>query len=213
MAPRDDPRRLSRPPGARLPPDPIPPEREGAGADTRTSPQRLTDSQTSEVYNRGVAPPPPGTRWPDLSLKNESGGAARLPAGETLYSFFKTTCPACELAWPYLDRIRRLADGGSFSVLAVSQDDPVETARFSARLGVEIPTVYDPEPWTASETLGLASVPTFLLVGADGVVRDCAVGFQKNKMEELADRAARLSGRPAPELFLPGDSVPVIKPG
>lgn len=155
----------------------------------------------------------PGTPLPSIALRDEKGLAAPRPAGETLYAFFKTTCPTCELAWPYLDRIRGLARGGALSVLAVSQDDPETTGRFYQTLGVSVPTLYDPEPWRASESLGLTNVPTFLLVGKDGVIRDAAVGFQRHKMEEFAGLAARLAGRPAPSLFDPSEEVPAIKPG
>jgi len=135
------------------------------------------------------------------------------PPGETLYGFFKTTCPTSALAWPYLDRIRNLAEGGSFSVLAVSQDDPETTARFYDDLGVALATLYDPEPWDASARLGLQSVPAFFLVGEDGLLRDSAVGFQRSKMEAFAGRAAHLAGRSVPAFFLPEENVPAIRPG
>jgi peroxiredoxin len=151
--------------------------------------------------------------FPAITLRDEKGRIAEVPPGEILYGFFKTTCPTCELAWPYLDRIRRIGEGGSLSIRAVSQDEPGATRRFYEELGVRIPTLYDPEPWTASETLGLESVPTFLMVGADGVLRDSAVGFQRKKMEEFADLAARRAGRPPAELFSPGENAPAWKPG
>jgi len=155
----------------------------------------------------------PGTPFPPIALWDEKGQIAEVPPGETLYGFFKTTCPTCELAWPYLDRIRRIGEGGSLSIRAVSQDEPETTRRFYEELGVRIPTLYDAEPWTASETLGLAAVPTFLMVGSDGVLRDSAVGFQRDKMEEFAGLAARLAGRPPAALFSPGEDVPAWKPG
>src|SRR5260370_15316586 len=71
-----------------------------------------------------------GMPFPSIALRDEEGQPARVPGGETLYAFFKTTCPTCELAWPYLDRIQEIAEEGSLSVLAVSQDDPEATARF-----------------------------------------------------------------------------------
>jgi thiol-disulfide isomerase/thioredoxin len=157
--------------------------------------------------------PGPGDPFPSLTLRDESGSVARLPSGDVLYAFFKTTCPTCEFTWPYLDRIRRIADGGALVVLAVSQDDPETTRRFGRDLGVAIPTLYDPEPWKASETLGLESVPTFLRVGTGGRVEDFAVGFQRHKMEEFAGLAARLAGRPAAAIFGPGENVPAIRPG
>lgn len=155
----------------------------------------------------------PGTSFPSLALRDEKGRAATVPSGEVLYAFFKTTCPASEFAWPYLDRVRRIGEGGSLSVLAVSQDDPDTTARFYADLNVAIPTLYDPEPWEASEAVGLTNVPAFVVVGRDGVIRDVAVGFQRHKMEEFAELAANRAGRLAQALFSPGESVPALKPG
>jgi len=150
---------------------------------------------------------------PPIALRDEKGRIAEVPPGETLYAFFKTTCPTCELAWPYLDRVRRIGEGGGLAIRAVSQDDPETTRRFYQDLGIQIPTLYDAEPWTASETLGLASVPTFLVVGPDRVLRDSAEGFQRDKMEEFALLAARLAGRPPAALFSPGENVPAWKPG
>ncbi len=167
----------------------------------------------AEVYNRAVAPLDPGTPFPSITLRDDNGRAAAVPRGETLFGFFKTTCPTCELAWPYLDRVHRLGEGGRLSILAVSQDDPETTARFYAGLAVAIPTLYDPDPWPASEVLGLTAVPTFLLVGEDRVVLERAEGFQRSKMEQFAGRAARLAGRPVGTFYPPNENVPGIKPG
>jgi peroxiredoxin len=155
----------------------------------------------------------PGNPFPKIELRDEGGGRALLPAKETLLAFFKTTCPTSEMAWPFLERIRQIAETGRLQLLAVSQDDPAETREFNRRLGVGVATLYDPPPWRASEALGLSYVPTFVLVGSEGVIRDTAVGFQKPKMEAFADRAAELAGRPKQPLFGPGENLPGIKPG
>ena len=136
-----------------------------------------------------------------------------LSAGETLYAFFKTTCPTCAFAWPYLDRIRNLAAGGALTILAVSQDDRAATDAFNQRLGVSLTTVYDSDPWEASTALRLTTVPTFVYVDAGGVVADAATGFQRHKMEQFAARAARASGRTPPALFSLDENIPAIKPG
>jgi peroxiredoxin len=154
----------------------------------------------------------PGTPFPTIALRDDKGLAAGIPPGEVLYAFFKTTCPTCELAWPYLDRVWKIAQGGGLSVLAVSQDDPETTGRFYEDLGVAVPTLYDRDPWEASEAAGLTAVPAFFVVGKDGVIRDSAVGFQRHKMEEFAELAANRAGRRA-VLFSPGEDVPAMKPG
>ncbi|HEY6066943.1 MAG TPA: hypothetical protein VIY96_12360, partial [Thermoanaerobaculia bacterium] len=98
----------------------------------------------------------PGAVFPQIELETESGARFLPPAAETLYGFFKTTCPTSELAWPYLDRIRRIG-GGALPVFGVSQDARRETAEFNGRLGVEIETLYDPPPWLSSSALGLTN--------------------------------------------------------
>jgi hypothetical protein len=146
-------------------------------------------------------------------LRDESGGPAPAPEGETLYVVFKTTCPTCALTWPYLDRIRSLAKGGGLSVLGVSQDDAGATRDFENRLGTRVETAYDPDPWPASDALGVTDVPTLFRVGSDGVLAETVVGFDRARMEGLAERAARLAGHAPAPLFRPDESVPALKPG
>lgn len=150
--------------------------------------------------------------FPQLELETESGERFVHPEAETLYGFFKTTCPTSELAWPHFDRIRQLGEGG-LAAFAVSQDGRAETARFHRRLGVALETLYDPEPWKASAALGLTNVPAFFLVGPDGRIRETVVGFQREKLEELAGRAGKLAGRRRVRLFPIGAQIPLIVPG
>lgn len=154
----------------------------------------------------------PGEVFPKLALETESGALFVQPQIETLYGFFKTTCPTSELSWPHFDRIRRIGEGG-LATFAVSQDDRAETAEFNSRLGVSVETLYDPEPWRASAALGLTNVPTFFLVGPDARIRETVVGFQREKLEDLARRAGKLAGRPPVRLFSIGDHIPLIVPG
>ncbi len=155
----------------------------------------------------------PGGRIPRLAFTDEHGAPFRMPSGEVLYAVFKTTCPTCALTWPSLDRIRAAAEGGGLSVLAVSQDDPAAAIAFADRLGTRIPTVFDLEPWPASETLGVETVPTLFRVGPDGRIAETVVGFDRARMEGFAREAAELAGRPPAPLWRAGESVPAVKPG
>lgn len=154
----------------------------------------------------------PGAVFPQIELETESGARFVPPAAETLYVFFKTTCPTSELSWPHLERIRRIASA-ALPIFAVSQDERPETAAFNDRLGVRVETLYDPSPWKASTALGLTNVPTFFLVAPGGRIRETVVGFQRPKLEALAKRAGKLSGRPSVRLFPIGQNVPLIVPG
>ncbi len=156
----------------------------------------------------------PGSPFPNISLREESGGAADPKrAGETLYAVFKTTCPTCELTWPFLERIRKIAEGGPFSIVAVTQDDPAKTKAFGARLRTNLETLYDREPWPASNALGVENVPTLFRVGADGVIAETIVGFDRAGMQGLARHAAVLAGHSPAELFTASDHAPAFKPG
>lgn len=192
-----------------------------AGAGSPNLSPRLVRS--GEVYNRGRLRPrwsrevslaalEPGERFPDIELETESGDRFVAGPREALYGFFKTTCPTSEMMWPYLDRIREIGAKG-LSTYAVSQDDRADTAAYNRRLGVQLETLYDPAPWNASSALGLTNVPTLFLVGANGRIRETVVGFQRPRLEDLARRAAKLAGRPAPRLFRIGDTIPLIVPG
>jgi len=154
----------------------------------------------------------PGAMFPQIELETESGARFVPPAAETLYVFFKTTCPTSELSWPHLERLRRIAST-ALPIFAVSQDERPETAAFNDRLGVHVETLYDPSPWKASAALGLTNVPTFFLVAPGGRIRETVVGFQRPKLEALAKRAGKLSGRRSVRLFPIGQSVPLIVPG
>ena len=151
----------------------------------------------------------PGSPFPRLDLRDSRGGAIEPPDREALYVFFKTTCPTCELLWPYLDRLRQRV-GGNLQILGVSQDGRRETEQFSSDQAAGVRMVYDPPPWRASEQVGLDSVPTMFLVGEDGRIREAIPGFQKAKLEELASGWSANGGAP---LFRPDDKVPEIRPG
>jgi thiol-disulfide isomerase/thioredoxin len=157
----------------------------------------------------------PGISFPPVALLDAQGRPAPQPKGETVYAFFKTTCPTCDLTWPFLERVRKLAEGGPLRIVAVSQDSPEETAAFNLRHGSRIETLYDPEPWKASEALALTNVPTLFRVGEDGRILDTVIGFQKQKLEELGALAGKRPGGSgtAESVFRPDEKVPAIRPG
>ncbi len=161
----------------------------------------------------GVPVLEPGAKFPALALADERGVPLAPPEGETLYVVFKTTCPTCALTWPFLERIRHAAEGGRMRVVGISQDDPEETREFERRVGAAVPAAYDAPPYPASAALGVSTVPTFLRVAEDGTIAETVIGFDRERLEALARRAADLAGRPPAPLFRPDEKVPAIKPG
>jgi peroxiredoxin len=160
-----------------------------------------------------VAALEPGAPFPPITLRDANGAPLPKPDRETLYVVFKTTCPTCEFTWPYLERLRQAAGSTGLRIVAVSQDPPEKAAAFNARLGSKVETAFDPQPWPASDRLGVDTVPSFFRVTADGKLADIAVGFSRDRMEGLAQRAAAAAGKPYEKLFRPADQVPSTKAG
>jgi peroxiredoxin len=129
-----------------------------------------------------------------------------LAAGSVVLAFFKTTCPTCMLAFPFLERLHQHRAGPR--LLAVSQDDVEATAGFHEEFGITMPTALDEarEGYVVSNAYGVTHVPSLFLVSATGTVEWFSTGFSKPELEELAT----ISGV---ELFTAHDRVPVWKPG
>jgi peroxiredoxin len=118
-------------------------------------------------------------------------------------AFFKTTCPTCQYAFPFLERLK-----GDTPLFAVSQDDAESTRQFHAEFGITLPTLLDSagRGYPASNAYGITYVPSLFLVEPDGRISWASTGFHKSELEELG---RRLGVAP----FRPGENVPEWKAG
>jgi len=153
----------------------------------------------------------PGERAPEFSLRGLDGKdhalGEILSRGPALLAFFKTTCPVCQLAFPFLDRLHRKA-GASAQFIAISQDNATDTREFLAEFGVSFPALLDEDRknYPASNAFRISHVPSMFLVEQDGAVSWASNGFSRI---ELAD----LGGRLGTETFTAADNVPEWKAG
>jgi peroxiredoxin len=151
----------------------------------------------------------PGSRAPGFRLVRLEGGEATLAEltaqGRLLLVFFKVTCPVCQLAMPFLER---LYASGALSMCGISQNDAADTREFNTYFGVTFATLLDTEEtdFPASNAYGISSVPSMFLVEPDGTVSRVIEGWSKMDMEALGAGAGMT-------LFRPEDSVPVWKAG
>src|SRR4051812_15154113 len=86
-----------------------------------------------------------GTRAPGFRLAKLDGGEVALAdliaEGPVLLVFFKISCPVCQMAMPYLDRLYR----AGLPIYGVSQNSPEDTLEFNRHFGVTFPTLLDSE--------------------------------------------------------------------
>lgn len=122
-------------------------------------------------------------------------------------AFFKVSCPVCQMAFPYLQRLHDQAQG-AFRLVGISQDSVAHTREFCAHFGVRFPALVDhaAQRYPVSSQYGLASVPTLFVVEPDGVLSQVIEGWSRRDLEALAARAQQV-------LFTPADIVPDWKAG
>jgi len=150
-----------------------------------------------------------GVRAPSFQLKSLDGEKRSLEdilaKGPALLAFYKVSCPVCQLAFPYLER---LAAGSSLQIIAISQDDDSSTKSFNQRFGVTFPTLLDQskDGYPASNAYGISTVPSLFLVEKDAQISKSFSGFSKRDLEAVGQRAGV-------QPFRPEDNVPDWKAG
>jgi len=146
------------------------------------------------------------SKAPGFELTSLSGGqrslAELLTEGPLVLVFFKISCPTCQLALPFVDRLARA--GGR--LLAISQDDAQGTRQFNQRFNIGMEMLLDGKGYPASNAYGIEYVPTFFEIGKDGQIEHSFTGFVKSEMESLGRRFGI-------ETFRKDENVPALKAG
>ena len=148
----------------------------------------------------------PGDRAPTFILPDVATGedvTNPWTEGPVVLAFFKVSCPVCRMAAP---KVQALADGG-LRVIAIGEDAPAALASYAERYGQRVRTVSEPRPYRVSDAYGLTSVPTLVLVGGDGVVRDKVVAWDRIRWNALSTAAG------GPPVSKEGDGLPSFRPG
>lgn len=146
-----------------------------------------------------------------LSTRDVVAAGNGLPV---LLAFFKTSCPICQLTWPYLQRLHEAYGRKSVHIVGVSQDDAASSRAYYAAYGAAtFDLLLDPEPtFVASNAFDVESVPLTVLLAPDGTIEDTIAGWSKKRMEALGARFASKSV-PFVPVVPPGDPVREFSPG
>ena len=158
-----------------------------------------------------------GTAAPEIDLTSTRGTKfslqEALKRGPVLAAFFKISCPVCQFALPYLERIYKAYLGSAVTIVGVSQDEQNYTEEFAREYGITFPLLLDPvDRYPSSNAYDLTNVPSIFFITA-GEVKLSIVGWDKRDMERLNAEVARASGVPVQPLFRKGEDVPASKAG
>jgi len=160
-----------------------------------------------------------GVKAPGLELRTVDGKPFSLDDARThgpvLLAFFKVSCPTCQYAFPFLERLHKAYGAAKGArVIGVSQNDARETAAFIKEFGITFPVVLDdPRSYVASNAYGLTNVPSIFWVAQDGEIEVSSVGWVKTDFEEINRRMADI-GKTAPAaMFRAGEEVRDFRAG
>ncbi len=136
-----------------------------------------------------------------------------LGNGPVVAAFFKISCPVCQFAFPFLERLHKTYGAAGATILGISQDDARDTKDFCAEYGLTFPVVMDSDGYPVSNAYGLTNVPTIFLIEDGGKVKVSSVGFDRKDLETIAADLAERRKMSAAPLFRPDEVIPAQKPG
>src|SRR6266852_4058998 len=117
-----------------------------------------------------------GVEAPEIYLSYLDGRKFSLAEarkkGPVVAAFFKVSCPVCQMAFPYLERIFKAYNkSGTFTFVGVSQDNADDTRAFNRQCGVTFPVLLDVAgKYPVSNAYGLTNVPTVFVISPDGEI-------------------------------------------
>ena len=154
-----------------------------------------------------------GTLAPDFVLSTLEGHQVSLEKllqrGPVVLAFFKVSCPVCQYAFPFYERLFHANQGANVTVLGISQDGLQETADFRNEYGVNFPIAIDDEPnhYAVSNTYGLTNVPTLFYIAQTGEIEVSSVGWSKSDVDEVNAKLAVVRHQKPPLLWRKGEDV------
>ena len=159
-----------------------------------------------------------GTLAPDFTLPAMDGKQFSLKdalaRGPVLPAFFKISCPVCQFALPFLERIYKAYGNGNVSIVGISQNDKKDTAAFIKEYGLTFPVLLDDtRTYAVSNAYGLTNVPTIFWIAQDGEIELSSVGWLKKDIDEINRRVAETTGDGFKPVFRAGEDLPDFRAG
>jgi peroxiredoxin len=159
-----------------------------------------------------------GKAAPEITLQKMDGGKFNLrealSQGPVLAVFFKISCPVCQFALPYVERLYQAYRGKNVSIVGVSQNNKADTAKFMQEYKLTLPVLLDDtSSYPVSNAYGLTNVPTLFWIEGDGEIGLSSVGWSRADMEQINRLIAEAGSGEQALIFSPGENVPDFRAG
>jgi peroxiredoxin len=139
---------------------------------------------------------------------------AALARRPVLVAFFKISCPTCQYAFPFLQRIHEAHENKAVTIVGISQNTKKDTAAFIKEYGISFPVLLDDtHSYPVSNAYGLTNVPTTFWIAPGGEIEISSVGWVRKEMEEFNQRAAQALSEATKPLFFPDEHIADFRAG
>jgi peroxiredoxin len=159
-----------------------------------------------------------GVRAPEFSLPTVDGKQVSLQEalrkGPVLLAFFKVSCPVCQYAFPFYERMYQANRDAGVSFIGVSQDNAKATQAFMKEFGVTFPVALDDSStYQVSNAYGLTNVPTLFYIEPDGEIAISSVSWSKTDVEAINQKLAERRQQTPAALWRKGEDVRDFRAG
>jgi peroxiredoxin len=160
-----------------------------------------------------------GVVAPDFTLPTLDGKQVTLSQllerGPVVLAFFKVSCPVCQYAFPFYERMYRANHNAGVTVLGISQNGHADAKAFALEYGVTFPVAIDNDAnrYAVSNAYGLTNVPTLFYISPGGEIEVSSVGWSKREVDEVNAKLAAHRGQKPSILWRAGESIQEFRGG
>jgi peroxiredoxin len=159
-----------------------------------------------------------GAMAPEFELKTLDGKpfslGEELSRGPVVLVFFKVSCPTCQYALPFYERLFKAYGRNGVTLVGISQNGAKDTAAFTKEFGVTFPVLLDDtNSYPVSNAYGLTNVPTIFWIAQDSEIEVSSVGWMRADFEEINRRMAEAGKSARAVVFKPGEDVRDFRAG
>ncbi len=153
-----------------------------------------------------------GAQAPKFKLAALDGEHYSLDNQLTLAIFFKTSCPTCQYAWQFYERLYQSYKDAGLQIWGISQHNADKTRKFKNKYGATFPHLLD-EGLHISEQYDPEFVPTLFLIDENGTIVERLASWHSAQLNQLSERIAAHLQVPPQEIVEPQDNAIPFKPG
>lgn len=159
-----------------------------------------------------------GSQAPAFDLPAMDGSRSSLKEalarGPMLAVFFKISCPVCQYALPFYERLFKAYGRKNAGIVAISQNEKNDTSQFIKKYGLTMPVLLDDtKTFPVSNSYGLTNVPTAFWIAQDGTIEISSVGWSRREFDQIARNIAKSVREKLQQIFQPSEQIADFRAG